>query len=74
MSTIAGNGKNGVYEYSKEKIEENFLKIHTYEAWIIKQENNDDEEEKTQTDNSVVSESNDLQVDTIKSESTSEEL
>ncbi|RNA05988.1 RNA pseudouridylate synthase domain-containing 2-like isoform X2 [Brachionus plicatilis] len=32
------NGKNGVYEFTKEEIEKNFLKIHTYEAWIIKQE------------------------------------
>jgi len=33
-----GNGKNGKYEFDKERIEQNFLKIHTYEAWIIKQE------------------------------------
>lgn len=32
------NGKGGVYEYTKEQIEENFLKAHSYEAWIIKQE------------------------------------
>lgn len=33
-----GNGKNGKYEFDKEQIEKNFLSIHTYEAWIIKQE------------------------------------
>ena len=33
-----GNGKNGKYEYTKEEIEQNFLKVYTYEAWIIKQE------------------------------------
>ena len=48
-----GNGKDGIYEYSKEQIEQNFLNIHTYEAWIIKQEqmdnnhdNNEDQDSK----------------------------
>lgn len=33
-----GNGKDGKYEFTKEEIEQNFLKVYTYEAWIIKQE------------------------------------
>jgi hypothetical protein len=32
------NGKDGKYEFTKEEIEQNFLKVYTYEAWIIKQE------------------------------------
>ena len=39
------NGKSGVYEFSKEQIEKNFLAVHTYEAWIIKQEESNTEEE-----------------------------
>jgi hypothetical protein len=33
-----GNGKDGKYEFTKEEIEQNFLNVYTYEAWIIKQE------------------------------------
>lgn len=32
------NGKNGQYELSAEQIEANFLRVHTYEAWIVNQE------------------------------------
>lgn len=32
------NGKNGIYEFKKQEIEQNFLKIHSFETWIIKQE------------------------------------
>lgn len=39
------NGKNGQYGLSKEQIEENFLKIHTYEAWIMQQERSDENAE-----------------------------
>lgn len=35
------NGKNGVYHLTQEEMEKNFLKIHSYEAWIIKQEQTD---------------------------------
>ncbi len=32
------NGKNGAYEYTKEQLEQNFLKIHSFEAFIVQQE------------------------------------
>lgn len=35
------NGKNGVYYLTQEEMEKNFLKIHSYEAWIIQQEQTD---------------------------------
>ena len=35
----------GKYDYNREEIEQNFLKIHTYEAWIIKQEQEQDQKE-----------------------------
>lgn len=45
------NGKNGVYEFTNKEIEQNFLKIHTFEAWIIKQEASESEvEEKSDFD------------------------
>ena len=41
----AGNGQGGLYEFDRERIEENFLKIHTYEAWIVKQLEREQEQE-----------------------------
>jgi len=43
-----GNGKGGLYEFSADQIEQNFLKIHTYEAWIVKQQ--DDAQDTTPED------------------------
>lgn len=43
-----GNGKGGIYEYTSARIEENFLKIHTYEAWIVKQEEASEEPDETE--------------------------
>lgn len=43
------NGKGGVYEFNKEEIEQNFLKVHTYEVWIIKQEDNNNPENEKNT-------------------------
>ncbi|CAF0783331.1 unnamed protein product [Brachionus calyciflorus] len=47
------NGKGGVYEYSKEVLEQNFLRVHTYEAWIIKQENSENENSEEKEDGLV---------------------
>lgn len=44
------NGKGGVYEYNKEQLEQNFLKTHTYESFIVKQEN---EEQSADNNNEV---------------------
>lgn len=54
------NGKNGEYELTKEEIEQNFLKVHTYEAWIIKQEQLDNEafENDQNTDKTDLNEEN----------------
>lgn len=44
------NGKNGVYEFKKDEIEQNFSKIHTFEAWIIKHEEDLETTEKSALD------------------------
>ena len=44
----AGNGKGGAYGFSRDQIEMNFLNVHTYESWIIKQEANSDESQQQQ--------------------------
>jgi len=47
-----GNGKDGVYEFDSVQIEKNFLKIHTYEAWIVKQMDQESEDVQEITDSS----------------------
>ena len=46
------NGKDAVYPSTREEIEQNFIKIHSYEAWIINQEQNEASE--TANDESAV--------------------
>lgn len=38
------NGKGAEYLLTKEQMEQNFLNIHSYEAWIINQEKGDDDD------------------------------
>lgn len=54
------NGKDAVYPLTKEEMENNFLKIHSYEAWIINQEQNEniEQEETTTTTAKVASAKN----------------
>jgi hypothetical protein len=37
------NGKHGVYDFNKTELEQNFLKMHSYEAFIVQQEQEDQE-------------------------------
>lgn len=48
------NGKNGIYSLSKEQIEQNFMSIHTYEAWIIKQDQLEQDQQEQGNDESKV--------------------
>ena len=63
------NGKGGVYEFSKEELEKNFLKMHSYEAFIIKQEQMAcDSEQLENTEDKKVSEADDVSTTDCKNE------
>lgn len=63
------NGKHGVYSFNKEEIESNFLKIHTYEAWIIKQEQFNEHDEESSNKNEDQNDFNKVQkIEEIKNE------